>query len=120
MRFQYDVMKKKYGDNNQLLFPDTDTLMDEVCTDDLYHDMWVMKDEFDLASYPKSSSFFDPTNSNVAGNVKDEASGQSILVFVGLKAKMYSYQTLNEASQGEAGFTSKKRAKGIQTVAVAK
>ena len=111
-------MKKKYGENIQLLFTDTDSLIYELCTDDFYHDMWAMKDEFDLASYRKSSPFYDPPNNKVVGKFKDEASGQSITEFVGLKPKMYSYQTLNDPSNGEAGFTIKKRAKGIQRTVV--
>ena len=118
--FQDDVMKKKYGDNIQLLFTDTDWLMYEVCTNDFYQDMSAMKDEFDLASYPKSSTFFDATNNKVVGKFKDDARGQSITEFVGLKPKMYAYQTLNDPSHGEAGFIKKKWAKGIHRVAVAK
>ena len=34
--------------------------------------------------------------------------------------KMYSYQTLNDPSNGQAGFTTKKRAKGIQRAVVGK
>ena len=33
---------------------------------------------------------------------------------------MYSYQTLNEPSHGEAGFTTKKRAEGLQRAEVGK
>ena len=79
-----------------------------------------MKEEFDLASYPKSSPFYDSTKNKVVGKFKDEASGQSITQFVGLKQKMYSYQTFNDLSNGEAGFTTKKRAKGIQRAVVGK
>ena len=113
-------MKKKYGDNIQHLFTDTESLMYDLCTDDFYHDMWAMKDEFDLATYPKSSPFFDPTNKKVVGKFKEEASGQPITDFVGLNPKMDSYQTLNNPSHGEAGFTIKKRAKRIQPAAVGK
>ena len=104
-------MKKKYGENIKHLFTYTDSLMSEVCTDDFYQDMWAMKGDFDLACYPKSSPFYDPTKNKVVGKFKDEASGQSIREFVGLKPKMYSYQTLKVPSHGEAGFTIKKQAK---------
>ena len=87
-------MTKKYGENIQLLFTDTDSLMYEVCTNDFYQRMWAMMEEFDLASYPKSSQFYDPTIIKVIGKLEDEASAQSITEFVGLKPKMYSYQTL--------------------------
>ena len=88
-----------------------------------------MKKEFDLASYPQSSPFYDATNNMVVGKFKDEASGQAITEVVGLKPKMDSYQTLNtgagmailkDPSQGQTGFTTKKLAKGIQRAAVAK
>ena len=112
-------MKKRYGDNIRLLFTDTDSLMYEVCTDDFYHEMWSMKEHFDLASYPKTSTFYDGTNNKVVGKFKDEANGDNIVEFVGLKAKMYSYQTLNTGADNNA-LTTKKRAKGLQRAAVAK
>ena len=82
--------------------------------------MWVMKDEFDLARYPKSSPFSDTTKNKVVGKWKYDASGKSITEFEGLKPKMHSYQTLRDPSHDEAGFTTKKRAKGIIRAAVAK
>ena len=45
-----------------------DSLIYEVCTDYFYRDMWAMKGEFDLASYAKSSPFYDPTNNKVVGS----------------------------------------------------
>ena len=120
IRFHYDVMKKKYGENMELLFTHTDCLMYEFCTDHFYQDMWAMKEEFDFASSPKSSPFYDPTNNKVVVNFKNEASGQLRSEFMGLKPKMYSYQTLNDPSHGEGAFSTKKRAKGIQLAAVAK
>ena len=94
--------------------------MCEVCTDDFFQDMGARKWNFDFASYPKSSPFYDPTNNKVVGKLKYEESGQAITEFAGLKPKMYSYQTLNDPSNGDAGFTNKKRAKGIQRAVVAK
>ena len=34
IRFHYDLMTKKYGENIQLLFTDPDSRIYEVCTDD--------------------------------------------------------------------------------------
>ena len=81
-------MMKKYGENIQLLFNDSDSLMNEVCTNEFYQDMWAMKEEFDLASYPKISHFYDHTNNNVLGKFKDQGSGKSITEFLGWKPKM--------------------------------
>ena len=113
-------MKKKYGENIRLLFTDTDSLMYEVQTDDFYQDMWSMREQFDLANYPASSHYQDPTNNKVVGKFKDEANGDPILEFGGLRAKMYSYQTLSHNESGEQCILTKKRAKGIQRAAVSK
>ena len=43
--------------------------MYEVCTDDFYHDMWPIKGELELASYQKSSLFYDATSNNVVAKV---------------------------------------------------
>ena len=36
--FDYDYIKNKYGNNSRLLFTDTDSLMYEIKTDDIYED----------------------------------------------------------------------------------
>ena len=90
-------MKNKYGDKIRVFFIDTDSLMYDVCTNDYYQDVWARKEEYDLASYPKSSSFYDPTNNNVVGKFKDESTGPPISEFERLKPKMDSYQNLNDA-----------------------
>ena len=89
------MRKKKYCENTQLLFIDSDSLKYDVCTDAYYHAMWAMKVEFDLARYRKSRPFYDASNKKVVGNFKEHASGHSITEFVRLNAKMYSYQTRN-------------------------
>ena len=119
-KFHYDIMKKKYGDKIRLLFTDTDSLMYEIETEDFYKDMGEMREHFDLAGYPMSNPLYDPTNNKVVGKFKDETNGDPILEFVGLRAKMYSFQTLGHKEGGGAEITTKKRAKGIQRAAVAK
>ena len=81
-------MKNKYGDNIRLICTDTDSLMYEIRTDDFYHDMWGIKEHLDLASYPKTSTFYDGMNNKVVGKFKDEAKGDSLVELVGLRAKM--------------------------------
>ena len=78
----------KYGDRIQILFSETDSLIYIICTDYFNQGMWAMKEQFDPASYPKSRPFSDASNNKVVGNFKDEAGGQSITEFVGLKPKM--------------------------------
>ena len=52
---------------------------------------------FDFSNYSKTySNFFDGTNKNVIGKMKDEFSGVIVTEFVGLKSKMYSMKKIEE------------------------
>ena len=64
-RFHYDFIQPKYGPKAKLLFTDTDSLMYEIETEDAYSDMWHDRDQYDLASYPTSNSFYDASNNKV-------------------------------------------------------
>ena len=89
--FHYNFIKNKYGEKAKLLFTDTDSLCYEIETKDIYKDLWKDKDLFDNSAYPIDSPFFDKSNEKVIGKMKDEAAGQIISEFVGLRSKMYSY-----------------------------
>ena len=58
----YNALKKKYGENCSLLYTDTDSLLVEIKTEDVYKDMCEMKDEYDLSNYPKDHFLHDGTN----------------------------------------------------------
>ena len=111
------MIKKKYGLRAQLLFTDTDSLMYEIATADVYEDMWTMKEHFDFAEYPKTSRFYDPQNNKVVGKMKDEVKGQPILEFVGLRPKMYSFLVASVNEKGEMDVSCKHRCKGIARAA---
>ena len=104
--FHYNVMKKKYGDKIKLLFTDTDSFCYEVETDDIYNDLEKMKGLFDFSNYSKDSSLYDVKNKKVLGKFKDETGGAPIKEFIGIRSKMYCYET-------EEGKIDKK-AKGIK------
>ena len=56
--FQYDYIKNKYGNKSKLLFTDTDSLMYEIKTEDVYEhfNSDVFESEmFDFSSYSKKS-----------------------------------------------------------------
>ena len=89
--FHYNYIKNKYGDKAKLLFTDTDSLMYEIETKDVYKDLFVDKEKFDNSDYSKDSPFYFGENKKVIGKFKDEAAGIPITEFVGLKSKMYSY-----------------------------
>ena len=94
--------------------------MYEVSTGDFFQDMWAMKEEFDLASYSKTSPFFDTTNNKVLGKIKEESSEESLREFAGLKPKIYQYQTITDPSHIGAPFSRSQRANWIHRPAVAK
>ena len=101
--FHYNYIKDKYDDKAKLLFTDTDSLMYEIQTDDVYKDLFVDKEKFDNSDYSKDSPFYFGENKKVIGKFKDEAAGIPIIEFVGLKSKMYSYIKDN----GEGNKTAK-------------
>ena len=89
--FHYNYIKLKYGDNARLLFTDTDSLMYEIKTDDFYADISDdVKDKFDTSNYPPNHPSGIPSgfNKKVLGTMKDEASGEIIEEFAGLRAKL--------------------------------
>ena len=106
--FHYNFIKKKYGDRAKLLFTDTDSLCYQIFTDDVYEDFDQYRDEFDNSDYSKSSKYYFDTNKKVIGKMKDEAAGNIITSFVGLKSKMYSYLV-----ETPDDIKNNKKAKGI-------
>ena len=107
--FHYTYIKKKYGDKAKLLFTDTDSLMYKIKTEDFYKDIsGDVKDRFDTSDYPPNHPSGIPTgcNKKVLRMFKDEAGGQIIDEFVGLRAKLYSYKMF----EGKEG----KKCKGVK------
>lgn len=97
--FYYNVLQKYYGwEKVNLLFTDTDSLMLEIFTDDIYKDISDINDKFDC---PIDVSTFSPEivtrygiskkGNKVIGKFKSETGSELISEFVGLRSKMYSY-----------------------------
>lgn len=89
--FHYNKIKKRYGSNATLLMTDTDSLVYNIKTEDVYKDMGEMSAVFDTSDYPKEHPLYSIKNKKVAGKFKDESNGLIITSFVGLRSKMYSY-----------------------------
>ena len=91
--FHYNYIKTKYGDKAKLLFTDTDSLMYEIETEDFYKDINDdVLTRFDTSNFPKDhpSGILTGANKKVPGLFKDEAGGEIIDEFCGLRAKLYS------------------------------
>ena len=69
---------------------DTDSLVYEIKTKDVYEDFYQDKNLFDFSDYPLNSKFFDPVNKKVIGKMEDEFKEKTITEFVGLTSEMYS------------------------------
>ena len=81
--FHYQYIKNKF--DTKLLFTDTDSLVYEFKSEDVYEDFYEDKNLFDFSDYPLESKFFDPANKKVIGKMKDEFKGKIISEFVGFK-----------------------------------
>ena len=105
----YDYIKNKY-DNDSKLFTDTDSLFNEIKTEDAYEDFSSDKEMLDFSNYSTKSEYYDDSNKLVIGKMKEKTRGVVIKEFVGLKPKMYSFLVDNNQH---------KKAKGVNRNVVA-
>ena len=104
--FYYNQLKKQYGEHCQLLYTDTDSLLLEIQTENVYEDMGASVHLYDTSDYPKDHPQYSAANKNVVGKMKDECAGRLIAEYVGLRPKMYSIL--------EADGRNIKKAKGVK------
>ena len=97
---------------NSIMITDTDSLMYEIKTEDLYKDFSNEKEMFDFSNYSTKSKYYDNSNKLVVGKMEDETTGVAIEEFVGLKPKMYSYLVDDNSEH--------KKAKGVNKILVAR
>ena len=70
--FYYNHMKQQYLERCQLLYTDTDSLLMQIETDDIYQDMLQHIDDYDTSDYPKDHYLHSTNNLKVPGKMKDE------------------------------------------------
>ena len=58
--FHYDHIKRNHDAN--LLFTDTDSLVYEIKTEDVFEDFYKDKNLFDFSDYQQHSKYFDTVN----------------------------------------------------------
>lgn len=80
--FHYNVMQKRYGDQVNLLFTDTDSLCYEIFTDDIYEDMRQFQHCFDTSNYSKDNPLFSTIFKKVPGKMKDELAGRCFITTI--------------------------------------
>ena len=112
--FFYNHLKKKYGESCELLYTDTDSLLLEIKTDDVYKDIKSNEKHHDTSDYryPKEHPLHSNANKKVLGKMKDECARTPISEIVCLKPKMYSIMKADEKTI--------KKAKGVKKSIVKK
>jgi len=96
--FHDNYIKKKFRSKANLLFTDTDSLCYEIETEDFYKDISAdVQEKFDTSNVTPNHPSGIPTgiNKKVPGMFKDEAGGEIIDEFVGLRAKLYAIKKLD-------------------------
>jgi len=91
--FHHNYMKKKYGDNCELIYTDTDSFVYHIKTSDMYKDNFIDRDEYFDLSEVCIKEFHDETNAKVIGKFKDESNMIPIVEFCSLAPKSYSFIT---------------------------
>ena len=88
--FYYNELKKQYGPKCELLYTDTDSLLVEIETEDVYEDMKNNMHLYDTSDYLEEHTLHSNKNKKVLGKMKDECAGTPIAEYVGLTPKMHS------------------------------
>ena len=109
--FYYNVVNELW-EKNELVASDTDSIILNIKTEDVYKDMEEIKDELDTSDYPKDHPLHSEKNKKVIGKFKDELNGKIMNEVVFLKSKAYSY-TLTDLSE-------EKKLKGIGRATIRK
>ncbi len=73
--FHFAVMEKAFRGRIQLLYSDTDSLVYEIFSEDLYLELAAMNGKFDFSNYPDTSSLYSPDFKHVTLKFKDELEG---------------------------------------------
>ena len=105
--FYYFHLDYKYGPRCQLLYTDTDSLLLEIKTEDVYKDMEASLSYYDTSDFPRDHPLHSQENKKVIGKMKDECTGVPVSEVVCLRSKMYSILLGNDKNIKRAKGTTK-------------
>ena len=94
--FHYNYTKPKFGNKSSLLYTDTDSLIYEFESEDIYKDISPnVLERFDTSNFPKEHPSGIPTglNKKVGGKMKDVCGGKLVLKFAAPRPKVYNILT---------------------------
>ena len=67
--FHNDYIKSKYSNKSKVLFTDTDSVIYEIKTEDVYEDFNSDKEMFDFRNYSAKSKYYNDSNKLVIGKM---------------------------------------------------
>ena len=88
--FFYNHLKARYGQKCELIYTDTDSLILDIQTEDVYKDIKEDLFLYDTSNYPKDHLLYNDRNKKALGKMKDECGGEVINEVVAVRPKMYS------------------------------
>ena len=115
-QFHYKVMKNHFGERIKLLYTDTDSLVYEIDSEDVYqefHSSPELMKAFDFSNYPKDHLLFSDERKKIPGYFKDETASLPIEKFIGLRSKMYCIKHAPDAHE-ESEPCEIRMAKGVK------
>ena len=90
--FWYDYIKLKYQQNANLCYMDTDSVIIQIRTEDVYEDIADdIEKRLDTPNYEINRQFPTKKNKKLIGLMKDELGGQNMTEFAVLRSKTYFY-----------------------------
>ena len=87
--FHCHYIKNKYDKKPKLFFTNTESLMYEIKTEDVYEDFSNDKKMLDFCNYSNKSKYYDHSNRLFIGKIKNETGGVANEEFDGLKSKTH-------------------------------
>ena len=106
--FWYDYMKPKYNGKVKLCYMDTGSFITSIKMNDFYKDIANdVEKRLDTSNYEVNGPLPTGKNKKVVGLMKDELGGKTIMEFVRLRPKTYSYST-DDGKEGKKAKGTKK------------
>ena len=99
LEFHYDYIKYKYGNNSRVLFTDTDSLMNEIKSEDFYGDFSNDKEMCGFSNCSAKSKYYKDSDKLVVCKMIDETVDVVIEEFIRFKRKMYSFLVGDNSQQ---------------------
>jgi hypothetical protein len=115
MKFHYNVIDKEFNNKYDLIYSDTDSLIYNIKTDDIYEWIKKNKDHFDLGGSQRKD-LKDDKNNKELGVMKDEAHSLIITEGLFLNPKCYSYKYQDKIN--DKIYKNKKTCKGVSKATV--